>query len=146
MFMVWGGECQRGKAVSSTGYSATAQCTGKPSYLKPNSQSMQKSIERVYRIGDSHSQKHVKNAPRTYLERIRNTMQKPIEGLSQAGRRRFIKGRGLKPRAIERQIHTATNSNTKAHPAPHGNTQQPQRPNSRKTEASTQQRERTKNR
>jgi hypothetical protein len=48
-------------------------------------------IEGVYRatektedrvaIEEKHSQNHAENTARTYLERIRNGMQKPIEGL-----------------------------------------------------------------
>jgi hypothetical protein len=38
-------------------------------------------IEERVAIGEKTAQNHVENAARTYLERIRNTMQKPIEGL-----------------------------------------------------------------
>jgi len=87
-----GGEIQRSSLNHDTGYSTTAQCTGKRSYLEPNSQSLHVPIEGVYRItektedrvaiGEKTAQNHVENTARTYLERIRNTMQKPIEGLS----------------------------------------------------------------
>jgi len=40
-----------------------------------------KNIEDRSRIGEKHNQNHVENVERTYLERIRNRMQKPIEGL-----------------------------------------------------------------
>ena len=60
-------------------------------YLAPISGSMHVSIEGVYgttekiedrsRIGETTLQNHVENAVRTYLDRIRNRMQKPIEGL-----------------------------------------------------------------
>ena len=52
---------------------------------------MQKIVEGVYpaadkiedrvAIGEKINQNHVENAARTYLERIRNRMQNPIEGL-----------------------------------------------------------------
>jgi hypothetical protein len=41
---VWGGDFQGGSLTHSSGYSAKAQCTGKPSYLEPNSRYMQKPI------------------------------------------------------------------------------------------------------
>jgi hypothetical protein len=41
---VWGGDLERGGLTFFTGYSAKAQCTGKPAYLQPNSQSMQKPV------------------------------------------------------------------------------------------------------
>jgi len=40
-----GGENQQTSLNSSTGYSATTQRKGKPSYLEPNRDSMQKPIE-----------------------------------------------------------------------------------------------------
>jgi membrane-bound lytic murein transglycosylase MltF len=86
-----GGEIQRGSLTHDTGYSTKAQCTGKQSYLEPNSGSLHVPIEGVYRITEKtedrvtieekHNQNHAENAARTYLERIRNRMQKPIEGL-----------------------------------------------------------------
>ena len=45
MAHVRGGEIQRDILTNNTGYSATAQRIGKPSYLEPNRQSMQKPIE-----------------------------------------------------------------------------------------------------
>ena len=72
---------QGGGLTRFSGYSEKAQCTGKPSYLKPNSQSMQKIVEGVYRIGVLRGQWHVGNAARVYLDRIRNSMHEPIEGL-----------------------------------------------------------------
>jgi len=86
-----GGENQQSSLNFSSGYSKSAQCIGKSRYLEPNSQSMQKTVEGVYpkkiedrvAIGEKTAQNHVENTARTYLERIRNTMQKPIEGLSQ---------------------------------------------------------------
>jgi len=39
-----GGENQQGSLIKVTGYSVTAHCTGKPAYLEPNSNSMQKPI------------------------------------------------------------------------------------------------------
>jgi hypothetical protein len=88
-----GGEIQRGNLTHDTGYSAKAQFTGKqPSYLEPNSGSLHVPIEGVYRItekiedrvtiGEKTAQNHVENTARTYLERIRNSMRIPIEGLS----------------------------------------------------------------
>jgi hypothetical protein len=38
-------------------------------------------IEEGVAVGEKTAQNHVENAERTYLERIRNGMQKPIEGL-----------------------------------------------------------------
>ena len=87
---VLGGDFQRGSLNYIVGYSATAQCTGKGSYLEPNSGSLHVPIEGVYRtaekiedrvaIGGKHNQNYVEKEARTYLEHIRNTMQKPIEG------------------------------------------------------------------
>ena len=54
-----------------------------PSYLEPISGSLHVPIEGRVTIEEKHNQKHVENAARAYLERIRNRMQKPIEGLSQ---------------------------------------------------------------
>ena len=87
-----GGENQRGSLNDTSGYSKKAQCTGVPSYLDPISGSLHVPIEGVYpkkiedrvAIGEKTAQNHVENTARTYLERIRNTMQKPIEGLSRA--------------------------------------------------------------
>jgi hypothetical protein len=42
--MFRGGESQKSKAFLNAGYSDKAHCTGKPAYLKPNSNSMQKPI------------------------------------------------------------------------------------------------------
>ena len=42
---------------------------------------MHRTIEGRSRIGVFFGQWHVENAARIYLERIRNSMQKPIEGL-----------------------------------------------------------------
>ena len=75
------------------GYSEKAQCTGNlPSYLEPNSGSLHVPIEGVYRvtekiegrsaIGAETAQKYVENRRRTYLQPNRNTMQKPVGGLS----------------------------------------------------------------
>ena len=75
------------------GYSEKAQCTGNlPSYLEPNSGSLHVPIEGIYRvtekiegrsaIGVKTAQKYVENRRRTYLQPNRNTMQKPIGGLS----------------------------------------------------------------
>ena len=47
-------------------------------------------IEDRVAIGEKHNQNHIENAARTYLERIRNTMQKPIEGLSSLNAACFI--------------------------------------------------------
>jgi hypothetical protein len=60
-----GGERHRGSVSYVTGYSATAQRTGNPAYLEPNSGSLQKPIEGLSekiedrsRIGCSVNQKH----------------------------------------------------------------------------------------
>ena len=42
---IMGGENQRRSLTRDTGYSETAQCTGKPSYLEPISGSLQKPVE-----------------------------------------------------------------------------------------------------
>jgi hypothetical protein len=86
-----GGEKQRGSLNGKSGYSVKAHCIGKQSYLEPISGSLHVPIEGVYRatektedrvtIGEKRNQNHVENTARTYLERIRNRMQKPIEGL-----------------------------------------------------------------
>ena len=78
---VSGGKRQRSSVVSSSGFSESP-LHWKSSYLEPISGSLQKSIEGVYRIGVFRCQWHVGNARRVYLERIRNRMQKPVEGLS----------------------------------------------------------------
>ena len=82
MKFVLGGDFQKGSLNHVTGYSATAQCTGKPSYLEPNSQSMQKTIEGLLVLELLATNGMLEKEARTYLERIRNSMQKPIEGLS----------------------------------------------------------------
>ena len=91
MVLVGGGESQRGKAVSSPGYSEEAHCTGKtPSYLEPISQSMHRTIEEGVcprkiedrsRIGAFRSQWHVEKPRQAYLQPISGSMLKPIEGL-----------------------------------------------------------------
>jgi hypothetical protein len=43
-----GGESQKASLNQVTGYSTYAHCIGKPSYLEPNSGSLQKPIEGVY--------------------------------------------------------------------------------------------------
>ena len=64
----------------------------KPAYLEPNSGSLHVPIEGVYRvtekiegrsaIGAETAQKYVENRRRTYLQPNRNTLQKPVGGLS----------------------------------------------------------------
>ena len=81
--MFRGGESQKSKALLNAGYSDKAQCTGNtPSYLEPNSQSLQKTIEGVYRVSAFRSRWQVRKVRQAYLEPIRNSMQIPIEGLS----------------------------------------------------------------
>jgi len=70
-----GGTNKRGNGIYSAGYSAKAHCTGKPSYLEPNSQSMQ---QRGRGVGCSLPHRKT----RTYLMPNRNSMQKPIGGRS----------------------------------------------------------------
>ena len=89
-----GGESQRSRLISFRANSAKAKCTGKPAYLEPISGSMHVPIEGVYRtaekieervaIEEKSNRNHVESQKqtRTYLERIRNSMQKPIEGRS----------------------------------------------------------------
>jgi hypothetical protein len=86
-----GGENQQDSLNRFSGYSKSAHCIGMPSYLEPNSGSLHVPIEGVYRvtekiedrsrIGVFSSQWHVEKTTSAYLERIRNTMQKPVEGL-----------------------------------------------------------------
>ena len=78
-----GGENQRSSLIISSGYSNKAQCIGKPAYLEPISGFMHAPIEGAVAIGVFSCQWHVEKARRVYLDRIRNRMQKPIEGLSQ---------------------------------------------------------------
>ena len=86
-----GGDSQKGSLTSFRASSAKAHCTGKqPSYLTPNSGSLHVPIEGVYcvaekieeefAIGEKTAQNNVET--RVYLERIRNRMHEPIEGLS----------------------------------------------------------------
>ena len=78
--MALGGEPRRECLSYVSGYSVKAQRTGNPpSYQEPNSQSLQK----TYRRGRGNP---------AYLEPIRDTMQKPIEGL--LGRTENVEGRG----------------------------------------------------
>jgi hypothetical protein len=53
-----GGERQRSSLSFYTGYSAEAHCIGTPSYLPPNSQSMQKTYRGEVTIGAETTQKH----------------------------------------------------------------------------------------
>jgi hypothetical protein len=76
---VLGGENQQDVLNGFSGYSETAQCTGKRSYLEPISQSLLKSIEGVYALVLFATNGMLKT--HVYLDRIRNTMQKPVEGL-----------------------------------------------------------------
>jgi len=69
-----GGENQQGSLIKVTGYSVTAHCTGKPAYLEPNSNSMQKpiggllallkNVEDRSAIGGSRNQKHAEKTER----------------------------------------------------------------------------------
>jgi len=77
---VLGGERQRSSVDSSSGYSESS-LHWNSSYLEPISQSMQKKVEGVYRIGVFSGQWHIEKAVRVYLEPISGSMQKPIEGL-----------------------------------------------------------------
>jgi hypothetical protein len=78
---VLGGESQQGSLSHVLGYSVKAHCIGKPAYLEPTIQSLQKTVEGVYRIRVFNYQWHVRNARRVYLEPISGSMQKPVEGL-----------------------------------------------------------------
>ena len=70
--MALGGEPRRECLSYVSGYSVKAQRTGNPpSYQEPNSQSLQK----TYRRGRGNP---------AYLEHIRDTMQKPVEGVSRS--------------------------------------------------------------
>jgi hypothetical protein len=125
-----GGEIQRGSLTHDTGYSTKAQCIGKQSYLEPNSGSLHVPIEGVYRItektedrvaiGEKTAQNHVENTARTYLERIRNSMQIPIEGLSSRSFSALNKGGGSTFRAA-----VAVPSSTKAQESKPSNTRHP---------------------
>ena len=73
---VQGGDQRRSSLVVFSGYSETAQCTGKPhSYLTPISQSLHKTREGVSPIS-------CRKPRRTYLKTNRDSMHLPIEGLS----------------------------------------------------------------
>jgi hypothetical protein len=106
-----GGENQQDSLNRFSGYSKSAHCIGMPSYLEPNSGSMHVPIEGVYRatektedrvaIGEKHNQNHAENTAQTYLEPIRNRMQKPIEGLLVPIFGAINKGGGLSRRATE---------------------------------------------
>jgi hypothetical protein len=78
---VLGGGEQRGCLNSSAGYSSKAHCIGKWSYLEPIRGSLLKSIGGGVAIGSFLFQWYVGNARRVYLERIRNRMHEPTEGL-----------------------------------------------------------------
>jgi hypothetical protein len=59
-----GGENQQASLNHNAGYSNKAKHTGKPpAYLKPNSQSMQKTYRGEVTIDCFRSQKHVENQP-----------------------------------------------------------------------------------
>ena len=70
-----GGERQRSSVGFDTGYSEKAHCIGKPAYLEPNSNSMQKPIEGSIlllknvedrsAIGGSRNQKHAEKTERS---------------------------------------------------------------------------------
>ena len=72
---------QRGSGNRSAGYSSNAHCIGKRLHLESNSGCTLKSIGGGVAIGAFRRHWHVETAVRVYLERIRNRMQKPIEGL-----------------------------------------------------------------
>ncbi len=80
---VLGGESQQGRLSHISGCSANAYSIGKPSYLEPNSNSLQKSIEGVlWLLAFSAVNGMLEKPRRTYLEPNSNRMQKPVEGLS----------------------------------------------------------------
>jgi hypothetical protein len=89
---VQGGEVERGSLTQFSGCSVKAHCIGKRSYLEPNSGSLHVPIEGRVANGEKRNQNHVENSARAYLERIRNGMQEPIEGLLAQCLRCFIKG------------------------------------------------------
>ena len=139
-----GGEVERGRLRQFAGYSATAQCTGMPAYLEPNSGSLHGTIEGVYRaaekiedrsrIGEEHNQKHVEKQRQAYLEPNRNRMHKPIEGLLAHSFTRLIK-RGVNTESNSSQpnrntkAEECTSSNTRQRKSTNGNTRQQKRPN-----------------
>jgi hypothetical protein len=68
-----GGESQRGSLNRIMGCSVKAQCIGKPAYLEPNRDSMQKTIEDRSAIGAETAQKHdEKNIRGTSLQNYLN--------------------------------------------------------------------------
>ena len=95
--IVRGGENQRNSLDFNSGFSKSAHCIGTPSHLESNSGSTHKTIQRVYaeniedrsRIGVFRWQWHVEKAVQVYLERIRDSMQKPMEGLLRIPRSLF---------------------------------------------------------
>jgi len=82
---------------------------------------------------------HVETAARSYLEPMRNSVQKPVKGLSS---RTFIalkKGGGRHMRA-EQTSFPALRNTRKVHPAPKKTLQHQKRPNLRRHKFQTQQR------
>ena len=114
-----GGEIQRSSLTHDTGYSEKAQCTGnKSSYLEPNSGSLQKIVEDRSRIAGFLSQYMLENAVRTYLKRIRKTMQKPIEGVDDVSFSALNKG------GVSNREQQNTANSTKAQKTAHRTPQQ----------------------
>jgi len=98
-----GGDVERGCLKGLLGYSM-CPLHWKPSYLESISGSLHVPIEGRVTIEEKHNQKHVENAARAYLERIRNRMQKPIEGLLAKRLRALNKGGGYSHRAQQTSI------------------------------------------
>ena len=126
--MFRGGESQKSKALLNAGYSIKAQCTGKPAYLKPNSNSMQKpigglsvlaeNVEDRSPIACSANQKHVENylkgrgyKSKTALARYLRTLHCSTFGQSRhSSGNGAPSGKGFK--SPEKCAHFAGESNT----------------------------------
>ena len=71
-----GGEIQRESVTHDMGYSASAHCIGKRSYLEPISQSMHVPIEEVYSAPEKTEDSHV--LERKQLKTTMKTQHEPI--------------------------------------------------------------------
>ena len=121
-----GGEIQRSSLTHDTGYSETAQCTGTPSYLEPNSQSMLKTIEGLSLLVFLAVNSMLEKQRRNYLDHIRNRMQKPVEGLSSPCCLLYIKeGYQTESNRAQQKPKQATRKHTEVHAATSGSRKDP---------------------
>ena len=70
--IVLGGEDQRSKLFLIWASSAKAHCTGKPSYLEPNSGSLHVPVEGVYRVAEK-----IEDRSRIGEKQRQNNAEKP---------------------------------------------------------------------